>query len=182
MEILTVVELGLPPTFSSWSQVTMLHMYLMMARLRMFNKDEAAEWQKYLVEHYFQDVERIMVMTHNIQSRGIRQKYLKDVYIQWRGLVAAYDEGIYSGDAVLASAIWRNLFRGREDINVKDLALVVSYMRRVLKGLDARSQDELMNGEFEFGKPSDEVRNVSQKSKSLDEPFLERQPLEKVLS
>lgn len=35
---------------------------------------------------------------------------MKDMLEQYRGSVAAYDEGLVSGDAVLAAAIWRNVF------------------------------------------------------------------------
>ena len=49
----------------------------------------------------------------------------------------AYDEGLVKGDAVLAAAIWRNLFKAREDIDVRTLASIVSWVRSQLKYLDA---------------------------------------------
>lgn len=37
---------------------------------------------------------------------------MRDMLEQYHGSVAAYDEGLMGGDAVLAAAIWRNVFGG----------------------------------------------------------------------
>ncbi|KAI1358297.1 hypothetical protein F5Y08DRAFT_120876 [Xylaria arbuscula] len=136
-------EFKLPPTFSTWSQVTMLHMYLVFARLRNLDRDAARSWQAQLVDHFFFDAEERMDVNHGISSRALRGRYLKDLFVQWRGVVAAYDEGVVKGDAVLASAIWRNVFKGREDVNVRDLAATVSWMRLCLKMLDQMPDEAL---------------------------------------
>lgn len=38
--------------------------------------------------------------------------YMKDMLEQYHGSCAAYDEGLISGDPVLAAAVWRNVFGG----------------------------------------------------------------------
>jgi cytochrome b pre-mRNA-processing protein 3 len=38
--------------------------------------------------------------------------YMKDMLEQYHGSIAAYDEGLVRGDAVLAAALWRNMFGG----------------------------------------------------------------------
>ncbi|KAI0118897.1 hypothetical protein GGR51DRAFT_137592 [Nemania sp. FL0031] len=136
-------DFKLPPTFSTWSQVTMLHMYLVFARLRNLDRDAARSWQAQLVDHFFFDAEERMDLDHGISSRALRGRYLKDLFVQWRGIVAAYDEGIAKGDAVLASAVWRNVFKAREDICVRDLAAIVSWMRLSLKMLDQMPDEAL---------------------------------------
>ncbi|KAI1458304.1 ubiquinol-cytochrome C chaperone-domain-containing protein [Annulohypoxylon moriforme] len=129
-------EFKLPPTFSTWSQVTMLHMYLIFARLRDLDREAARSWQRQFVDHYFFDAEEKMDLVHGITSRGLRHRYLKDVFVQWRGIIAAYDEGVIKGDCVLAAAVWRNVFKAREDVDLRALAAVVSWMRLCLKMLD----------------------------------------------
>ncbi|KAI1113338.1 hypothetical protein F5Y14DRAFT_212242 [Nemania sp. NC0429] len=136
-------DFKLPPTFSTWSQVTMLHMYLVFARLRNLERDAARSWQQQVVDHFFFDAEERMDVAHGISSRAMRGRYLKDLFVQWRGVVAAYDEGIAKGDAVLASAVWRNVFKAREDINARDLAAIVSWMRLCLKMLDQMPDEAL---------------------------------------
>ncbi|KAI2637349.1 hypothetical protein GGS21DRAFT_473369 [Xylaria nigripes] len=136
-------DFKLPPTFSTWSQVTMLHMYLVFARLRNLEIDAARVWQAQLVDHFFFDAEERMDVNHGISSRGLRSRYLKDLFVQWRGVVAAYDEGVAKGDAVLASAVWRNVFKARQDVDMRHLAAIVSWMRLGLKMLDQMSDEAL---------------------------------------
>lgn len=112
-----------------------------------------------------------MAINHNMHARGTRNKYLKDLFIQWRGLLAAYDEGLAKGDAVLAAAIWRNVFKANEDIDVRVLAQIVSYMRRALKGLDSMSDEKVQQAGLQFGNPKGEAAVVAPPSKMMDLPF-----------
>ncbi|KAJ4416792.1 hypothetical protein N0V85_002129 [Neurospora sp. IMI 360204] len=130
-------KFGLLPTFSTWAHVTMLHLYLVVVRLRCLDKDAHATWQAQLVDHFFHQAEEKMDRTHDMSSRVMRQRYLQDLFVQWRGVVMAYDEGLVKGDAVLAAAVWRNLFKASEDIDVRTLAAIVSWMRSTLKYLDS---------------------------------------------
>lgn len=164
-------EVGLKPTFSTWSQVTMLHMYLLSARYRCFPADHSQVWQQHLLDHFFYEAENKMTINHNMHARGTRNKYLKDLFVQWRGLLAAYDEGIMKGDAVLASAIWRNVFKASEDVDIKSLAAIVSYMRRALRGLDALPDEAVARGEIVFGNPAEELKVVGERSRMIDLPF-----------
>ena len=164
-------ESGLSPTFSTWSQVTMLHMYVLFARYRKFSAAEATLWQQHLLDHFFYDAENRMAVYHNMHARSTRNKYLKDMFIQWRGLLAAYDEGIAKGDAVLASAVWRNVFKASEGVDLKALAYIVSYMRRLLSGLDAVPDNKLINEVVVFGSPSGEEQVVKLRSVMMDLPL-----------
>ena len=129
----------LPPTFSTWSHVTMLHLYLLNARIRCFDRDTYANWRQQLVDHFFFEAEKKMHVDHSITSSALRQRYLKDIFVQWRGLLVAYDEGLVRGDAVLASAVWRNLFKGSPDVDPRALAAIVGWMRACLKALEGTS-------------------------------------------
>lgn len=137
------LDFDLQPTFSTWSQITMLHLYIVYARLRNQPADAAQSWQKQLTDHFFFDAEERMDVMHGISSRGLRHRYLKDLFIQWRGVIAAYDEGVTKGDAVLAAAVWRNVYKAREDVDVRKLAAITSWMRACLKNLDATSDESL---------------------------------------
>jgi len=104
-------------------------------------------------------------------ARGTRNKYLKDLFVQWRGLLAAYDEGITKGDAVLAAAIWRNVFKANEEVDIKGLAQMVSYMRGALQGLDKMSDEEIASGGLSFSSPKGEEIVVRLRSKMMELPF-----------
>lgn len=147
----------------------MLHMYLLTTRLRCFPKGEAQIWQQHLIDHFFADAENRMAVYHNMHTRGVRNKYLKDLFVQWRGLLAAYDEGLFKGDAVLASAIWRNVFKANDETDIRRLAQIVSFMRRSLRSLDSLPDDELVS--VKFPSPRQEESIVRLKSPMMDLPF-----------
>ncbi|PHH84744.1 hypothetical protein CDD83_1466 [Cordyceps sp. RAO-2017] len=129
----------LRPSFSTWSHVTMLHLYLLNARVRCLEREAYRGWQQQLVDHFFYECEKKMHLDHNITSSALRQRYLKDIFVQWRGLLLAYDEGLVKGDAVLASAVWRNLFKGAPDVDPRALLAVVGWMRAALAALEDAS-------------------------------------------
>lgn len=82
-------------------------------------------------------------------------------------MTAGFDEGLCKGDAVLAAAIWRNLFDSKPDVDVELLAVITSYVRRVLSGLDKVSDETIYAGRIEFGNPADETPFVARESSFL---------------
>ncbi|KOS17922.1 CBP3-like protein [Escovopsis weberi] len=139
----------LPPTFSTWSHVTMLHLYLINCRIRMLDRDAYRNWQQQLIDHFFFDCEKKMHIDHSITSSALRQRYLKDIFVQWRGLLLAYDEGLIKGDAVLASAVWRNLFKGSPSVDPRALLAIVGWMRSGLMALEGAPDAALTDAAFE---------------------------------
>ncbi|KFY07484.1 hypothetical protein V492_07099 [Pseudogymnoascus sp. VKM F-4246] len=166
-------ELGLKPTFSTWSQVTMLHMYLLTVRLRCFPASTSSIYQQHLIDHFFYDAEHRMVVSHNMEARGTRNKYLKDLFIQWRGILFAYDEGLVRGDAALASAVWRNVWKGEEDVDIKGLTKVIAYMRKSLMDLEATEELDMQMGKWKWSDPDAMKVLVGKKSPMMDKPFIE---------
>ena len=163
-------EFDLPVTFSTWSQVTMLHMYLLVVRIRNMSPHLVQLWQKNLQDQFFFAAEDGMVINHEMTSGSVRAKYLKDLYVQWRGLIAAYDEGLVRGDAVLAGAIWRNIFQANSEVDIRHLAQIVSYIRHTLQDLDGiLAVPELVN--FKFMNISAEKASIALPSKTMSEPF-----------
>ena len=123
-----------------------------------------------------------MITHHNMDARGTRNKYLKDLFIQWRGLLFAYDEGLVKGDAVMASAVWRNVFKAKGDVDVRGLAAIVGYMRYSLMEMDKIADDQLKIGQWKFSDPAEQCKLVQVKSPLWDEPIpkeIEEQALER---
>lgn len=84
--------------------------------------------------------------------------------------MAGYDEGLMKGDAVLATAVWRNVFKGDENVDFRGVAEIVSYIRGVLKGLDEMPDESVASGEVVFGNPATERDGVLVKSRMMDAP------------
>ena len=110
-----------------------------------------------------------MEQLHEMDARMVRSKYLKDLFIQWRGVLAAYDEGLVKGDAVLAAAVWRNIFKGSEDVKGVDLAMVVSYLRREVANVGRMSDEEIARGAITFADPNSEKSVVLMESHLMRE-------------
>ncbi|KAJ5178924.1 hypothetical protein N7492_002134 [Penicillium capsulatum] len=143
-------ELGLQPTFSTWSQITFLHMYLLVVRVRANPLHESVQtYMRHLIDHFSHTAEHRMDVLHNLGTRSIRTKYLKDLFIQWRGIIAAYDEGLVKGDAALGAAVWRNIWKASptgadgKEIDWTKVAWVVAYMRRVTSELSKIPEADL---------------------------------------
>ena len=125
-------------------------MYLLTVRFRALpTRDSVQTYSRHLIDHFSHSAEHRMDVLHDIGSRTVRNKYLKDLFIQWRGIIAAYDEGLVKGDAVLGAAIWRNLWKASptgpdgNDIDWTKITWVVAYMRRVLSELSKMPEADL---------------------------------------
>lgn len=164
--------LELPVTFNMWAQAMYLHMYALTARMRKFPAEHVRIWEQNLLDHFFYAAEDRMAMWHGMAARGIRNKYLKDLWVQWRGVLVSYDEGLIKGDAVLAAAVWRNVFQAREDVDLQDLAAVVSYLRREIARLDKLGDERISSGNIKFPSPAEEKRIVGElKSATMGKSF-----------
>ncbi|RPA92720.1 hypothetical protein L873DRAFT_1708686 [Choiromyces venosus 120613-1] len=157
-----------PKTFISWAQVTVLHMWMLIVRIRAFEPDRVKTWQQHFVDHFFYDAEGKMIHTYKITAGGQRKTYLKDLYSQYRGMIAGYDEGLCKGDAILAAAIWRNVFNARPDVDMEVLAMITSYVRRVVHGLDKVDDQVLFSARVTFGLPNGEAGVVRKESKFIE--------------
>jgi hypothetical protein len=124
----------------------MLHLYVLVVRARALKPEEYHSFHSQMVNHFFLECEAVMQINHDMTSRSMRSPYIKDLFIQWRGAIAAYDEGLVRGDAALASAVWRNLFKAREDVDITKVARVVSWMRRNLCRLGAKPDSDFLGG------------------------------------
>ena len=139
----------------------------------MFPAEHAQYWHQNLLDHFFYAAEDRMAALHGIEARSVRNKYLKDLFVQWRGVLAAYDEGLIKGDAVMAAAVWRNVFGGREDVDAVHVAQVVSWMKRSLQGLEGTRDAEIAGGRVSFADPAREKREVEKESRGVKEAFVD---------
>jgi cytochrome b pre-mRNA-processing protein 3 len=145
-------------------------MYMLQVRFRMFPETHAPVWIQHLTNQAFYAAEDRLVIWHKFNANSLRQKYLKDMFSQWRAVLVSYDEGLMKGDAMLAAALWRNLMGGKEDVDFNQLAQIVGYMRRELKRLEDAPMSEVAEGQWTFrGDPGDEANLVKTPSRLMKE-------------
>lgn len=110
-----------------------------------------------------------MATWHGMAARGVRNKNLKDLWLQWRGVQLGYDEGLIKGDAVLATAIWRNVFKANENVDISYVARVTAYVMRELQRLGEMDDTTITEGQVKFGDPKTVALSLSKESPSMRE-------------
>lgn len=110
--------------------------------------------QQVLVDSFFEDIELRIYYEYNIKSQRYIQRQMKEFYENFRGMMAAYDEGLTKDDAVLAAAFWRNIFQhSPTTVDFEKLAKVLNYFWKNMKLLDLSGQEAFQKGEFGFLSP-----------------------------
>ncbi|OKP11023.1 CBP3-like protein [Penicillium subrubescens] len=139
------------PTTESGEHLGTSESWWYKVRLRALpNRESFQTYSRHLIDHFSHNAEHRMDDLHDIGSRSIRNKYLKDLFIQWRGIIAAYDEGLIKGDAVLGAAVWRNLWKAEatgpdgSELDWSKVAWVVAYMRRVTAQLARMDEADIV--------------------------------------
>ncbi|KAF5280054.1 hypothetical protein FQA39_LY18169 [Lamprigera yunnana] len=133
-------SLNLPDTFYSWFVITELHIWLLTVRF-MAEGENGRIVRNYIVQALWADVEERTKKLGEINRSKIKNEIL-ELYEQFRAVMVAYDEGLQSSDAVLAGALWRRLYQ-QESVDLEHLDMLVKYVRRQVKMLDALTYQEL---------------------------------------
>lgn len=141
---------GLPPTFQTWFQITQLHLWMIMVRMRALPKNVGHHYQQQMTNHFFNDAEARLRVVYQIRDGRIIQTYMKDLLLQWRGSVAAYDQALVEGDSILAAALWRNMYGARQDVDLVCIEKMVEHVRVNLKRLDDVGDEEIKLGRYLF--------------------------------
>ena len=104
-------ECGLPVSYQSWMSITSLHIWLLSVRFRSLPAPLGKQYIQELVNHYFIHSESLMRGRYAVKQGRLIKGYLRDQLYQYHGANMGYDEGLISeNDAVLAAAVWRNIF------------------------------------------------------------------------
>lgn len=91
--------------------ITSLHIWLLSVRFRSLPAPLGKEYVQELVNHYFIHSESLMRGRYGVKQGRLIKGYLRDQLYQYHGANMGYDEGLISeNDAVLAAAVWRNIF------------------------------------------------------------------------
>ena len=116
----------LPPTFNTWFHLTNLHIWMLTVRFRALPDPLGRMYVQELINHFFIDIESRIRNNFKITQERTIKNYMMAYLEMWRGSGVAYDEGLVRGDAVLAAALWRNIYSGRgvkEEIDSGDMEL-----------------------------------------------------------
>ncbi|EPY50573.1 ubiquinol cytochrome-c reductase assembly protein Cbp3 [Schizosaccharomyces cryophilus OY26] len=151
----------IPMTFQSWFQITQLHLWILQTRIRALQPQEKQALSQALVTRFFEDMEFRIHKDYRINSDRITGMYLKDLFQQQTGAIFGYDQSMLGNDAVLATAIWRNLFAGSHNLDLTILAEIVAFVRLNVFELSKISNDEFMSSrDALFIPPGQQIEKV----------------------
>lgn len=153
--------LGLPKSFAQHFQITALHYWILSVRMRAMPFKYGRNYQQKLVDRIFRDMELRMSGELNIASNKIIERYLKDFHKQLLGLNVSYDEGLMTDDITFAAALWRNIFSGNPDADMRHIEALLGYVRSQLYVLNKMTDREFGFGNFTFVPPDQVVKPLT---------------------
>ena len=143
------LEFGVPDTVDGRFELICLHGFLYLHRLKREHKRAAPLAQRFF-DTMFADFDRSL-REMGVGDLGVGRE-VKRMAQAFYGRIAAYEEGLASGDAVLRPALARNLF-GTARPNPARVEAMADYVRREAAGLGRQDLDELLSGRLSFGNP-----------------------------
>ncbi|KAG7663883.1 CBP3 [[Candida] subhashii] len=153
--------LRLPTSFAQQTQITFLHYWMLSVRMRAMPFKYGKLYQQRLVDRIFKDMELRMSSELGISSNRVIEGNLKDFHAQLIGSVLGYDEGLVTDDATLAAALWRNVFNGNPNVDMRHVEALLAYVRSQLYVLDKMSDREFGFGKFRFVPPNQVVKPIT---------------------
>lgn len=138
---------GVPDTVDGRFDLISLHVYLLLHRLK-HDHERAGDTAQQLFDAMFEDMDRgLREMGAGDLGVGRRVKAMARAFY---GRIAAYDAGLADGDAALAGALRRNLYRAC-DPGAAEVDAVAGYVRRETAAMADRPLEDLLAGRVEFG-------------------------------
>ena len=142
------VEFGVPDTPTGRFEVLVLHLFLVMHRMR--EEEEHAELARSLSEEAVLDLDR------NMREMGIGDlsvgRKVKSLAEGMYGRFGAYTDGLEGGDAKLSEALRRNLFSETTPSD-EVVAAIVIYVNQETLSLSIQSSSIWQDGLVKFGSP-----------------------------
>jgi hypothetical protein len=134
----------LPDTFQSWFSVNIVHLWMVLVRLRKIEERSMRNVPQMVFDHFWRDTETECLEQGRISSPFVLSKHMRYIEKQYYGCVISYDEGLVVDDAKLAEAFWRNIYH-MQAVDARRLNEIVAYVRRELAHLDSIPDDVLFD-------------------------------------
>lgn len=122
-------QYGVPDTVDGRFEMVMLHLFLLIDRIKREGTKEAEKFNQILFDYAF------MHMDQELRQMGIGDmgvpRHIKRMAKAFYGRAAAYQGALDKGDdTALVQALTRNLFGTCEKVAKKDTAFFVDYMKK----------------------------------------------------
>ncbi|XP_063243974.1 ubiquinol-cytochrome-c reductase complex assembly factor 1 [Bacillus rossius redtenbacheri] len=134
-------EFDMPDTFLSWFVITELHLWMLMVRMTAEGK-EGEFVRNCMLNALWDDATVRAKKLEQGSPAGVREQ-LNVLSEEFHASLFGYDEGLLSGDRVLAGALWRRFFQlqCRHPLHLESL---VQFVRQQVKLLDGVTREEIL--------------------------------------
>lgn len=136
--------LGVPDTIDGRFDVMVLHMFLLLHRLRGDESQQAGQFIRAVSEVFFADMDRSL-REMGVGDTGISHR-VKKMASAFYGRMNVYEQNLHK-EKDLEAAIGRNLYRSENPPACGDIA---AYMLRNVAHLSAQAEAGIIRGELSF--------------------------------
>lgn len=148
-------DLGVPDTLDGRFDMVVLHVFLVMRRLK-GQGAAAADRSRLLFEAMIDHFEKSL-MEQGVGDSGVGRR-IKTMARGIAGRIEVYDRALAAedgdeGDAALQVALDNNVYGTASEVPPQRLAVLAAYVRREAAGLETQPLESLMAGEVRFGPP-----------------------------
>ncbi len=138
---------GVADTVDGRFDIIILHIFLVIHRLRAEQSQDAAVFARALSEVFFSDMDR------NIREMGSTDtgvgKRIKNMAQAFYGRLSAYENGMINPEQ-MRPALQQNIFRAGNEATDERLAALEDYMKRNREYLAGQSLEGLLAGNLRF--------------------------------
>ncbi len=144
-------DLGVPDTLDGRFDMVVLHVFLVMRRLK-GQGAAAADRSRLLFEAMIDNFEKSL-MEQGVGDSGVGRR-IKTMARGIAGRIEVYDRALAEeGGQGLEVALDNNVYGTVPDVPPERLAAMAAYVRREAAGLDAQPLESLLAGDIRFGPP-----------------------------
>jgi len=152
---------GVPDTPAGKVAIIQLHLWLM--KRKVYSELKGTEEEGEEKELLSAILDQFLMFTQKLLRDHethvmLLTKYTQDVQKRTFGTMIAYDIGIEAyekgdGPEALAGALWRNLYGHDEELDTRNLTLMVDYVLQELDMLDELDSKSFFQGRIPWGEP-----------------------------
>ncbi|XP_049851004.1 uncharacterized protein LOC126324536 [Schistocerca gregaria] len=149
------LQFGIPRSFASWFSVSIIHVWMILVRIRKIEDEQISRaLAQRVIDAFFLDIERGIVRKTHVTNPIILGKSNKQFLRSYYGSMTAYDETLVNGDPTLADALYRNLYGlDISSASCQEIEGLVQYIRRTLHKLDNLSNETFLSGNWCWNEP-----------------------------
>ncbi|MBN66364.1 MAG: hypothetical protein CMM94_02205 [Rickettsiales bacterium] len=144
-------ELNVPDSLDGRFEMVLMHMFLLMHRLKAEPEQSYEELNRQIIEIMFNDMDRSL-RELGVSDTGVGKRVKKMANALY-GRLHAYEQSASEDDS-LREAVHRNVYGTVKDVDAAHVQAMAAYCRQALEGLHTQDADKLAEGQITWPAPA----------------------------